>query len=209
MKSLIDIVINSLKTRSEEQVTGGRGETLLPKEPQHSVVLNDVTNVSQKLEQKTQGLIISRPLCLRAQDLRDGMLTPCDYYAIAPDFKYCAQHATTPKPGERMKDEDNKGRKDDQEKPALAYIPKAALEAEGKAFSYGARKYASWNYRNGIAVTRTLSAALRHIFQFLSGEDIDSESGVHHLGCARANIAMALDTLANHPEFDDRYKENK
>jgi len=98
------------------------------------------------------------------------------------------------------------GRKDDQSKPVLAYIPKAALWAEGQAFAFGAKKYESWNYKNGIAVVRTISAALRHIFQFLSGEDIDSESGVHHLGCARANIAMALDTLENHPEFDDRYK---
>lgn len=102
-----------------------------------------------------------------------------------------------------------RGLKHDQEKPMLAYIPKAALDAEGLAFAYGAKKYEPFNYRHGIAITRTLSAALRHIVQFLGGEDIDQESGVNHLGCARANLAMALDTLANHPELDDRFKGNK
>ena len=104
---------------------------------------------------------------------------------------------------------EKKGLKHDSEKPALAYIPKAALDAEGKAFGYGARKYEAWNYRNGIAVSRTVSAALRHISQFLDGEDYDKESSAHHLGSARANLAMALDTLANHPELDDRWKGKK
>lgn len=100
------------------------------------------------------------------------------------------------------------GLKYDDNKPPLAYIPKAALWAEGGAFAYGAKKkYEAWNYKNGIKVSRTLSAALRHIMQFLDGQDNDEESGVNHLGCARANLAMALDTLANHPEMDDRFKK--
>lgn len=101
------------------------------------------------------------------------------------------------------------GTKFDTNKPALAYIPKAALYAEGRAFAYGAKKYAAWNYKKGIAITRTLSAAIRHTLQFLDGENMDSESGVNHIGCARANLAMALDTLENHPELDDRYKSIK
>jgi hypothetical protein len=95
------------------------------------------------------------------------------------------------------------------DKPPLAYIPKAALWAEGGAFAKGASKYGPWNYRNGLAVSRTLSAALRHISQFLEGEDVDQETGAHHLGCARANLAMALDTLANPPKLDDRFKGDK
>lgn len=102
-----------------------------------------------------------------------------------------------------------KGLKYDSEKPPLAYIPKAALWAEGEAFAYGAKKYEPFNYKNGLAVTRSLSASIRHILQFLDGEDYDSESGVNHLGCARANLAMALDTLANHPHLDDRFNKGK
>jgi hypothetical protein len=120
-----------------------------------------------------------------------------------------AQNAMQPKQEEKMS---NVGVKHDGEKPALAYIPKAALYAMGVAFNYGFKKYGGWNYRKGIAVTRTLSAATRHIFQFLSGEDFDKESGAHHLGSAMANIAMCLDTLERHPHFDDRdsgYKPDK
>ena len=41
------------------------------------------------------------------------------------------------------------------------------------------------------------------------GEDIDTESGNSHLGHAMANLAMAIDTLHNKSQFDDRYKDNK
>lgn len=99
------------------------------------------------------------------------------------------------------------GTKHDGDKPAISYIPKAALWEEGKAFAYGAQKYSQHNFKHGIAITRTLSAAMRHIIQFLDGENIDKESGCHHLGSARANIAMALDTLARYGDkFDDRFK---
>ena len=100
----------------------------------------------------------------------------------------------------------SKGKKFDKDKPTLAYIPLEALWEEGKAFKAGAEKYDPWNYKNGIDVTRTVSAAIRHIYRFLDGQNIDEETGAHHLGCARAGLAMALDTLKYHPEKDDRYK---
>lgn len=135
-----------------------------------------------------------------------------------PFCRACWQdHSTASCPTLKNGDEPNEvlkkvvldvGTKYDNGKPPLAYIPKAALDAEGAAFAYGAKKYDGWNYKLGIPVTRTLSAALRHIVQFLDGEDVDSESGAHHLGSARANLAMALDTLAHHPSFDDRFKKD-
>lgn len=100
----------------------------------------------------------------------------------------------------------NVGRKNDSEKPAVQYIPWVAMEAEGHAFAAGVKKYGEWNYTNGMAVTRPLAGAIRHIFQFLAGETYDKETGAHHLGCARANLAMALDILNRHPHFDDRPK---
>lgn len=104
---------------------------------------------------------------------------------------------------------DTIGTKHDSKKPPIAYIPKAGIYAEAEAFGFGAKKYASWNYKNGLEVSRTLSAAMRHILLFLDGEDLDKESNVHHLGCARANLSMALDSLEHHPEKDDRFKGSK
>lgn len=106
-----------------------------------------------------------------------------------------------------MDQKEKKGRKNDQEKPALAYVPKEAIWELGKALSFGASKYDKFNFKNGIEVTRTVSAAVRHIYQFLDGENFDEESKAHHLGAAMANLAMAIDTYYNRPEMDDRYKK--
>lgn len=103
----------------------------------------------------------------------------------------------------------SKGNKDDSLKPVLAFVPKEAMYEMGKAFSYGASKYNSWNYKNGIEMTRTVSAALRHIYQFMDGEDKDFESQSLHLGNAMANLAMAIDTYHNHKELDNRWKKSK
>ena len=102
-----------------------------------------------------------------------------------------------------------KGRKNDQEKPMLAYIPKEAIWETGKAFSYGQLKYNKWNYKNGLEITRTVSAALRHIYQFMDGENFDKESKSLHLGNAIAGLSMAIDTYYNHKDKDDRFKKNK
>lgn len=104
----------------------------------------------------------------------------------------------------------NKAIKNDKsyvEKPGLSYIPKEAMWELGKAMSAGAIKYDSWNYKNGLALTRTLSASLRHIYQFLDGEDFDKETKSLHLGNAMANLSMAIDTYYNHKHMDDRFKK--
>lgn len=101
------------------------------------------------------------------------------------------------------------GTKHDSQKPAMALLSLKGLEEEAKGMTYGAQKYGAYNWRKGIAITRYLSAAMRHIIQFLGGEDTDPESGVSHLGHAKCNLGMAIQTLEDHPELDDRYKENK
>jgi hypothetical protein len=178
--------------------------------------------VKKKSGAAKENLTMSTQSYPSALALAAGTCTQSDCLSAQVAGKCCVQLAMMPRQEEKEKLEKmleevegefpanmGIGMKFDSQKPALAYIPKAALYAEGQAFAYGAKKYDAWNYRNGIAVSRTLSAALRHITQFIEGEEIDSESGVHHLGCARANLGMALDTLTNHPEMDDRFKGGK
>lgn len=99
------------------------------------------------------------------------------------------------------------GKKNDQRKPPLALNPPHALEEMAKGFGYGAEKYGQYNFLGGIAVTRTLSAALRHINAFLKGEDNDIESGNSHLGHALASIAMTVENYKVHgKKVDDRFK---
>ena len=98
------------------------------------------------------------------------------------------------------------GLKFDGHKPAMAYLDPEALEEEAKVFGFGAEKYAPWNWRKGLAVSRLLAAVLRHIFAVLRGEDNDPESGLPHLAHARCGLAMAMWTLKHKPELDDRWR---
>lgn len=101
-----------------------------------------------------------------------------------------------------------KARTDDAGKPALAHLPWAALDALAAVQGYGAAKYGDFNnYRKGMEVTRNLSCALRHIRDYLNGEDRDHESGQSPLAHALARIAFVLQNEADGVAIDDRYKQ--
>lgn len=99
------------------------------------------------------------------------------------------------------------GTKNDTGKPRLAFIPSNAIFGIGQAFEYGSKKYADWNYKKGLSATRLSSALLRHLFQWLGGEDLDKESGLSHLYHAGACICMLIDAVERIPALDDRYKK--
>lgn len=96
--------------------------------------------------------------------------------------------------------------KHDNEKPPIGLIPGVALKDEARAFADGRKKYGQWNYKKGMEWTRVIDAALRHIIAFKEGEDVAPDSGVHHLGHARACLGMLLDYYHNELGTDDRYK---
>lgn len=84
------------------------------------------------------------------------------------------------------------GTKHDTGKPDLAIVPKAAVESIARALTYGAGKYGRYNYCAGFENTRLLAACLRHIYQYLDGQDRDPESTHSHLDHAIASLAMLL-----------------
>jgi hypothetical protein len=100
------------------------------------------------------------------------------------------------------------GHKDDQGKSRVDLLDPDFLLAVGEVLRFGANKptYGPHNWRNGIAVSRIIAGALRHLFAIMHGEDIDSESGLPHtahLGCC---IQFLHWTLKYKPQLDDRYK---
>src|SRR3990172_8558215 len=104
----------------------------------------------------------------------------CKFYAKCVIIK--SQRQRTPLGGLIMPAKpEEKGTKNDQGKPRLAFIPAKAVFGIGQAFEYGAKKYADWNYKKGLSATRLSSALLRHVFAWLGGEDKDPESGLLHL----------------------------
>ena len=97
--------------------------------------------------------------------------------------------------------------KNDKGKVPLSILTRESLEAEARAFEYGARKYDRNNYKDGMAWTRMLDAALRHIIAFNDGEDLDKESHLCHLAHAKACLAMLIYYYENKVGEDDRFKK--
>jgi hypothetical protein len=100
----------------------------------------------------------------------------------------------------------SKGKKFDNEKPPITIIPKEAIYEMAKAFQYGAGKYGRNNFKGGIEFTRLADATMRHLLEFINGEDFDKESSNNHLGHALASLAMLAYMYHNKKEMDDRYK---
>lgn len=100
------------------------------------------------------------------------------------------------------------GTKLDDGKARISLIPREALLEEAKALGFGANKYGVYNFRKGIAYSRLIDAALRHILALADGEDIDKESGCNHAGNARANLGMLLYMMEHHKELDDRWTKD-
>jgi hypothetical protein len=90
-------------------------------------------------------------------------------------------------------------------KPDPTAIPSAAIIHEALAMMNGSEKYGPYNWREKTVSARVyLAAANRHILAWLDGEEVASDSGIHHLGHARASLGILLDAQATGNLVDDR-----
>lgn len=94
----------------------------------------------------------------------------------------------------------------DQGKPAVDLLPFLALAGVGEVLGYGAKKYAANNWRKGLAWSRLSAAALRHLFAFMRGEDLDPESGLPHLDHALCCILFLSEFQKTGGGTDDRWR---
>jgi hypothetical protein len=101
------------------------------------------------------------------------------------------------------------GYKADHDKPDYSLLPSEWLEEVSKAFTYGAKKYSRHNYLTGMDWHRMFSAALRHGYKFWRGEDIDTETGIHHLGHMGACVGMLYTHVVYNLGTDNRWKGPK
>lgn len=87
----------------------------------------------------------------------------------------------------------------------LSVVPPSAELHLATAMMDGAKKYGPFNWRENAVLARVyISAARRHLLQFLDGEDYDPISNVHHLGHAMACCAIILDAMETGNLDDDR-----
>lgn len=98
------------------------------------------------------------------------------------------------------------GVKHDQEKPDMSLLSSIAVTKIAQVMTFGKKKYSANNWRGGIAYTRLLAAAFRHIFAYSGGESNDPETGLSHLAHASCCLMMLLEFEDTRKDLDDRYK---
>lgn len=99
----------------------------------------------------------------------------------------------------------SKGKKFDKGKPAIDLIPYEAIAGMGMVLHFGKTKYGKANWAKGIEYSRLLAATHRHVGKFLSGENLDEESGLSHIDHALTNLAMLRWMMIHRPDLDDRW----
>ena len=100
---------------------------------------------------------------------------------------------------------DTGGTKYDTEKPRMELLDPEFLVGVAQVMTFGAQKYEAHNWRKGIAFSRLIAAALRHLMAIMIGKNADTESGlphVYHLGCC---IMFLSWMMVHRPDLDDRY----
>lgn len=132
----------------------------------------------------------------------DNRVPPCAGHAVesASFFEKamaapCGMPSTNPKRAFGVK------------KPSVQFIPPVAIIEESVVMALGAAKYGAFNWQDDpVDATTYYSAAIRHLLQWYSGEDLDQESGASHLAHVRACMAILLDAGASGTLIDDRPK---
>lgn len=91
-------------------------------------------------------------------------------------------------------------------KAPLEYLVGLTVDAsEARVLKHGADKYGVRNWRVDKILASTYEGSLRrHLLAWISGEDIDPDSGEPHLAHIRANCAIVLDAQAHDTFIDDR-----
>lgn len=70
-------------------------------------------------------------------------------------------------------------------------------------FTYGAAKYAKFNWLKGMQWSVPLACAVRHSLAILKGEESDSESGQRHIAHVVCNVFMLIHYAKHYKEGND------
>lgn len=135
---------------------------------------------------------------------------PCFYHVykeINADDGFFKEQAALQKPPVHVVDPNESGTKHDDGKFDPTMLSTEMIELVSRVRMFGARKYSRNNWKKGFKVTRSLAAALRHIYAFMNGENDDKESGLSHLGHAICCLEHAVYDMQHHKENDDRKSE--
>lgn len=84
-------------------------------------------------------------------------------------------------------------------------LPPDALAGIVDIYTMGAKKYADRNWEKGLSLTQCFASMMRHAWKWMDGEDLDQESGLHHMDHAAWNaIAISAFFKRGRTDLDDR-----
>jgi GNAT superfamily N-acetyltransferase len=91
-------------------------------------------------------------------------------------------------------------------KVPLSLVPAVAIIHEARAFADGTAKHGgAYNWRTTpVSLMNLISKVQRHMSALQDGQDCAPDSGIHHAGHARADLAILLDALETGNLVDDR-----
>jgi hypothetical protein len=89
-------------------------------------------------------------------------------------------------------------------------LPLDALDEVSLTLMHGREKYYAWLWvEHPHRHTDLLAKALRHIFAFQQGEDIDPSSNCHHIASAICDLMFLQSNVIQGVGIDDRMKRLK
>ncbi len=90
-------------------------------------------------------------------------------------------------------------------KVSFSHVPLHLLAGVARIFMGGALKYAAYNWSKGMPYSTAYDCTMRHLFKWwYCREEIDNESGEHHLDHAICNLLMLKHYTLTYKEGDDR-----
>lgn len=90
-------------------------------------------------------------------------------------------------------------------KAPLDYLEPCTFAPEARVLKSGADKYGRRNFRDTtIDASTYVGALLRHVVAWADGEDVDPDSGEHHLAHVRACCAVVMSAQDADTFNDDR-----
>jgi hypothetical protein len=92
-----------------------------------------------------------------------------------------------------------------RKKVPVGLVPPALVVGAAEALADGARKYGAYNWRDiSIRYSVYIEAMERHLLALKDGEDIASDSLIHHIKHIAAGCAIVLDAIGHGNLIDDR-----
>lgn len=90
-------------------------------------------------------------------------------------------------------------------KVSFSILPMHLLAGAARVLMGGLVKYAPWNWSKGMQWSTCVDCLLRHLFKWwFCGEDIDPESGEHHLDHVICNALFLRHYQMTYKDGDDR-----